>query len=174
MSRSASSPLLYASARQHFVEAAHGLGDVVVREEWIDVEMDGATEQVEGARTHVRGVVHRLAPAPGSTLRRPGSLREDRRPVGVDVVVDAVWVVERAGADLLGLEGRDRALGQLDGRHEEDERDPGVPRRIGQGTELSTGPCQGISHALLERALAGPHRLQQPVEPAQLHQRHRA
>jgi hypothetical protein len=82
---------------------------------------------------------------------------ENRRPVGIDVVVDVLRAVEDKsihpfGPECLGDEG-----GSLGGGSEEDERDAGVPIRVVAAAELDTLLTSDAGDAVLDFSLASPH-----------------
>src|SRR5687768_3795504 len=113
-------------------------------------------------------------PAPWSPLRRPGSLSENRRPGGIDVVVDVIRAVGHIGLYPFGLERLGNEDGSLGGGNEEYEREAGVPIRVVDALELDTQLTSDAGDAVPEFSLAPSHVAQYLVQSAELDEGHGA
>src|SRR5215218_6466404 len=111
-------------------------------------------------------------PAPRSTVRRPGPLAENRRPVGIDVIVNVIGTVEDKGIHPFGLERVGDEGGPLGGGSKEDERDARVTIRVVTTAELDASLTRDAGDAVRDLSLALSHVVQQLVQTAQLNEGH--
>src|SRR5215204_1763947 len=115
-----------------------------------------------------------MVPAPRSPVCRPGSLSENRRPVGIYMVINVVGAVGHIGVHPFGLERVGDEDGSLGGGNEEYEGEASVPVRVVDSAELDALLTSNTCDAVLDLNLAPSHIAQQPVHPAQLDEGHSA